>query len=82
MEQGSCCGRFLGGASSCKIKCGARPGLGEAIPQDEVYAKIERSEVFLSRGKVCPHPDVECTLMIDAWRERNDCKCAHTHTHI
>lgn len=20
--------------------------------------------------------------MIDAWRERGDCKCTHTHTHL
>lgn len=24
-------------------------------------AKMERSEVFLSGGNDCPHPDVECT---------------------
>lgn len=37
----------------------ARAESGEAIPLDVLHAKIERSEVFVSCGKDCPHTDAE-----------------------
>lgn len=75
----------MGGDSSPVVKSNAWPGLsrGEVIPRDELYAKIERSEVFSSWGKDCPNIQMlNAQLLNDAWRERIVIVNAHTHTHL